>query len=362
MMAECRQQITVNDLVVEADIHLRVLDMECRDEHLPRFANLCDPWELVGRHLGLSQIQINVIKEDYPSTEMRRIKVLDEWKKSVLSCTYKKLVEAFLRCNMTEQALNVCKELKQYHSANITCTSGERTRDYNQAAPCVPNFEPPIDHNVDDVHRNVRECLRKLDRQFSGVQRQLMNSPNVTLNLLTSCVSTLDSFSAECSVERLVSSRNKQEFFHELKKYCNVQSPDIVEDLVEILGDDQVKTKFSEFKQESREFQRKTKLKDLIGNYEGPETVPSNYKELRMKLGAGWHEKTLEDLENLRCQMSLRRWLLKMVEEGSLTVTCYVDLNSPDEHSLSSLRDYLQKQEVLQIILDKKCIFKQEGK
>ena len=362
-MAEGREQITVNDLVVEAGIHLRDLDMECLDEHLLSFANMCDPYELVGRHLGLSQVQISDIKKDYDSEEMKRIKVLEKWKQCVLMCTYKKLVEAFLRCNMTQQALNVCKELKQYHSVSIASTSGEKSRSDNQEVTYVcaaANFEPV----ADDVHKNIKESLRKLDRQFSCVQRQLMNSPDVTLSQLISCVATLASFSAEYSGE-LLSSRSKEEFFHQLKKHCNAQCPDILEDLIEELGDDEAKKKFSEFKQEFRTFQSRTKLKDLIGKYEGPSTVPSDYNELEIKLGDSWHEKALEDLEKLRCQMSLRSWVLKLIGVGSLTVTCYVHvhigLNLTNDLALKEMTGYLCKQDVLQITLDQKCIFKQEG-
>ena len=363
MMAECQEQITVNDLVVQAGIHLRDLDMKFRDEHLLCFENLCDRWELVGRHLGLSQTQISDIKKEYNSEEMRRIRVLEKWKESFLNCTYRKLIETFLRCNMTQQALNACKALKQYNSAGIACTTDARDRYHNQETPQVC---AAIDHNVDVIHRNVRESLRKLDRQFSRVQRQLMNSPDVTLSELKSCVATLASFSAEVSGDsELLSSKSKGEFFHRLKKYCSAQCPDILEDLIEELGDAQVKTKFGEFQQIRREFQRNTKLKDLVGIYEGPETVPSNYKELKIKLGDKWHEKTLEDLEKLCLHMSLKAWVLKLIGEGSLIVTCFVhecvSLTLRDSVAMKDTISYLCKQDVLQITLDQKCIFKQEG-
>ena len=93
----------------------------------------------------------------------------------------------------------------------------------------------------------------------------------------------------------------------------------------------------------------------MIGNYEGPTCVPFNYKELEIKLGDGWREKTLEDLENLQCRMSLQSRVLKMIREGSLIVTYLVPISS--DLPIRGLISYLQEQCVLLITMDKECIF-----
>ena len=112
---------------------------------------------------------------------------------------------------------------------------------------------------------DIKESLRMLDRKFAGVQRQLMVAADVTLEKLQSCIATLPSFRSGSPTLLLRSVYSINEFFHVLRDYCNAQSPDILEDLVEELGDENTKRKWREFKQEYREFQQRTKLKDLIG-------------------------------------------------------------------------------------------------
>ena len=74
------QPIDVRDLAYRAGISLQDLEEECHDHHLLDFAELCDPWELVGYHLKLTQPQINAItlqqcrnEEDYGFTKMERV-------------------------------------------------------------------------------------------------------------------------------------------------------------------------------------------------------------------------------------------------------------------------------------------------
>ena len=361
-----RKYPNIEDIAKEAGVLLQDFDRECRDCDLNDFAELCDPWELIGRHLGLTQSQLNAIKEDYSHTDMRRIKVLQKWRESSLRPRYRNLIEAFLKCGMTEQALTVSQKVKinKNTSGRPAIHSAE-----NQNRSSKPNLSPhgTINKVIPEtlaleyqMRRHIRESLRTLDRQFSGVQRQLIKAAGVTLEELKSCIATLPCFNSGSPAAPLLHSSSVDEFFHELKNYCNAQCPDILEDLVQELGDDETKRKWRDFNQEYRAFQRRTKLKDLIGNYERPETIPSDYKELKMKLGDNWREKTLEDLEQLRCQMSLRAWLLKLIEDGSVIVVYFVP-SSENHHQLNNFKEYLHSQNVLQITVGELCIFNYQG-
>ncbi len=356
----------VKDIAEEAGVFVQEFDQLCHECVLDEFAELCDPWELIGHHLGLTQPQLSAIREDYSRTELQRIKMLQKWKESLFRPTYGLLIEAFLKCGKVEQALVVGRRVR-----GITDTPAKRPAidtAENIARSSNPSLQ--VHEIVDDsrdipspesqLKRDVKESLRMLDRLFSGVQRQLMKAARVTLDELKSCISTLPSFRSK-SPALLLRSVSINEFFHVLKEYCNAQSPDILEDLVEELGDKDTKRKWGDFKQEYREFQQRTKLKDLIGTFRGPETMPPDYKELRMKLGDSWREKTLEDLENLRYQKSLRAWLLKMIEDGSVTVVYFVPSHEI-HHQLSDLGGYLHSHDVIRITVDKQVTFKHQGK
>ena len=347
------QPIDVRDLAHKVGINLQDLDEECRDHHLLDFAALCDPWELVGYHLKLTQPQINAIKEDYNShgAEMKRIMVLRKWKESVLTCTYRALVDAFLKCNNAQQALTVCEAVK-VHLSTTRDDEGQGQRREETSTQQIAHHDGAA---ASPVNEAIRESLRELDRHFSHVQMQLINTAGVTLRDLRLRISTLASFSGDPT--QLLRSSTIEEFFHSLKQHCSSLCPDILEDLIQQVGDEEAKREMREFKLKCEAFRRETKLEDMIGNYEGPTSVPLNYKELEIKLGEGWREKTLKDLENLQCRISLQSRLLKKIREGSLIATYLVpvSLNLIFEDLIS----YLQEQDVLQITMDKKCIFKQ---
>ena len=315
-MAEASElQPNVSDLADIAGIGVEDMDQECRECDLSGFAHLCDPWELIGHHLRLKDADISAIKENYDSAEMRRLKVLKTWWDTNLKPTYKVLVEAFLRCGKIQQALNICKTVKRLYSEGSRPNAsqvgpGEHIQVSTEQMSCRSV-------GTTAVQSSLKESIRDLELKFSDVQKQFMGVDGLTLDSLKQCVATLPSFKSS-TPSRLFHSVSVYEFFLYLKNYCNIQSHDILDDLIEMLGDDETKKKMSHFKIEYQAFQRSVKLKDFIGIYEGLITSPptDHYKELEMKLGENWQERTLEDLEKLRHKISLEYWLLKNVEDG----------------------------------------------
>ena len=357
-MAEAAETIDVRilELVSEAGARVEDLDQRCQDRDLRDLAYLCDPWELIGHHLDLSYADISAIKEDNPRAEIRRLKVLKRWKETNLRPTFKVLIKAFLNCGKTQQALIICERVKQL---GIGGAGRPGTHQVSSSEQC--NLLPVQMPSRNSVQSRIQESMRRLNRIFSDVQTQFMKVTGLTLDKLKSHVATLESFKCQ-SPTRLFRSENIHEFFHYLKDYCNAQSHDILEDLIKLLGDDETKRKMSDFKMEYKNFQRRTKLKDFVGNYEGPETTPPDYKELEIKLGENWHEKTLEDLANLQCQISLKAWLLKKIEEGSLIVK-YLVPDGEKRLPLQRISDYLREQNVLSIRIDGKNLvtFSEQG-
>ena len=357
-MAEASElQPNVSDLADIAGIGVEDLDQECRECDLSGFAYHCDPWELIGHHLQLKDVDISAIKENYDSAEMRRLKVLKKWWDTNLRPTYKVLIEAFLRCGKTQQALQICKTVKRlYSEGSNTCQVG--SREHVSVATEQMSYRSVGTTADNTVQTSVRESIRDLELKFSDVQRQFVTAAGVTLERLKDCVATLPSFKSS-TPSRLFRSDSVHDFFHYLKEYCNTQSHDILDDLIKVLGDNETKKKMHHFKMEYQAFQRRAKLKDFVGNYEGPTTTPSNYKELEMKLGENWQERTLEDLDNLRRQISLEAWLLKKVEEGCFIVQYLIP--SHENLIFDKIDDYLHSQNVVCILIDNEPVFKSGG-
>ena len=107
-------QPSLQDILTEAEISLQLLEQPCSEESLLDLANYCDPWNIVGQHLKLSETVINDIDRDYRTTEEKRIKLLKKWKEGfAFKATYEVFVKALLSSGRVDPALEVCKLLKE---------------------------------------------------------------------------------------------------------------------------------------------------------------------------------------------------------------------------------------------------------
>ena len=85
-MAEPQRIGISHELAKEAGISVESLDRArvCSDNDLKTYARTCDVWELIAYTIGLSEPQINAVKEENNSTEVRRIKFLLNGRKATL--------------------------------------------------------------------------------------------------------------------------------------------------------------------------------------------------------------------------------------------------------------------------------------
>ena len=102
--------ITVEELEERYQIPQGLLDDTFTDEHAREFALSVDSWELLASHLDLSEQQIEAIKIDNESQEVKRLKVLNKWKqKFAYRATYRRLLEVLLSIDRKDLACNVCE-------------------------------------------------------------------------------------------------------------------------------------------------------------------------------------------------------------------------------------------------------------
>ena len=104
--------LTLEDLV--AQFGVKNINKECSDEDILAFGDFCDPWEEVGRFLGLSPPDISAIAEDHRTASLKRLGVLQKWKsKFAFKATYSVLITALLKCGKADRACQVCQILAQ---------------------------------------------------------------------------------------------------------------------------------------------------------------------------------------------------------------------------------------------------------
>ena len=316
-MAEAPEPIDIADLAFKAGVSVEDLDQECRECDLSDLAHLCDPWELIGHYLRLKEADVSAIKENYSIAEIRRLIMLKKWRDTNLRPTYRVLIEALLRCGKTWQALAICKKVRDLNYV--------RSREqYNvNDSPVSLLVQIPLSSLRDTAEKQNKlrpiESLRELDQILSDVYRQFAIA-GVTLEELILCIST--SFSCTPSLySRLCRSASAPDFLTDLKQHCGIFSHGILDDLIESLGDNESKRKMSEFKKKMKAFEQRTKIKDLVSNYEGSMTTSPECKVLEMKLGENWQEKTLDSEDfhkSLVCQRIILNTSIYSLNEGKI--------------------------------------------
>ena len=342
--------VTVEELAGKAGLPLQYLDGEFRKDYVPILAEFCDPWENIGYHLKLTRTNIETIKHDNTTSEMKRIAMLTKWKeKFAYKSTYRILIEALIQSEHAQQAQDVCQKLKSVMPNDASLFSREQETAGSIGQPSE-EYIPGTD---------VAQSIKRLEIQFIHIQNRFLKSgpgTGVSLEQLQTCICTLPSFTAD-NPRLLLEANSVNMFVFHLKNYCSAIDPDILEGLIEVLGDAESKSMMQEYTKDLDNFRCKTKLKDFIGKYNGPK--PPEFKEVQLKLGDNWREKTLADLKLINSQISRQSMLIKMASPGSVYVTFMIP---KDDLELGfHLRDYLRTQCVLQIIVCGVCIFDCEG-
>ena len=363
-MAAPDSQITVKDLAEEAGLPLQCLNKTFREEDAHILAEFCHPWKSIAYRLKLTKVEIGTIENDNGTTELKQIATLETWsEKYAHKATYQVLIEALIQSKCAKQALNLCKKI--CHEIPGISTDHDSVGD----DMCVNLSSLSTDQKTSDGYDvpseelvpDITESIHQLQLRFIYIQIQFLQSGSgtgVTLEQLQACISVLPSFTSD-TPQLLLEATSVNVFTHHLKKYCCALNPDILVGLIEVLGDAETKTMIKEYNRDLRDFECKTKLKDFIGSYNRP--TPPDYKEVELKLGNNWGEKTLADVKLINAQISRRSWLVKMVSIGSIYYVTFTIPQMEDVELDDHLKDSLQSQCVLQILVRGLCIFNCEG-
>ena len=106
--------ITVQDVAAKADINrMEILDQECSQQVLLSLAKRCVEWQLIGRHLRLTEADIAAVDGDNRTVDEKRIGMLVKWKeKHSFEATYRVFIEALLLCGKASDALDACEDIR----------------------------------------------------------------------------------------------------------------------------------------------------------------------------------------------------------------------------------------------------------
>ena len=116
---------TAQELAIKSGIRLDILEQECSDSDLLALSEFCDPWEIIGRHLQLTDPQISVIGSDHRTTEEKRLASLRKWKENeAFGATFKVFIDALLACKYVQRARQVYEYRARQVDNRVTVTAG----------------------------------------------------------------------------------------------------------------------------------------------------------------------------------------------------------------------------------------------
>ena len=162
---------------------------------------------------------------------------------------------------------------------------------------------------------------------------------------------------------RVVSSATSiDELFFNLSTYWNLFHPALLQHLVNKLGDKELKTRMDRYMDELYRFRIQTTLGDFLDKWVGK--IPPCYKEFGLELGEDWREKTVEDFEQSRINVSRMQSFggghisfMKTAKSSSILVVLALPEHLfPINLRQKPLHDFLRHEGVLRMMVDGECV------
>jgi len=203
-----------------------------------------------------------------------------------------------------------------------------------------------------DLVVSVRNAFKRGGVSFEKVQDCLLQLP-VCLKQYAKLL--------QSEAARLCQASSINELFFILSPHWDFLNPNLLAHLAHSFGDEQTIRLVEDYLGELREFRKRTKINNFIDKWTGillPDT-----QEIVMELGDNWKEKSLEQLEELRIEVSRKRCFedyvmpLKRIKVSSVdAVFSLPESVDVDSLELESLREFFQEHHVLRILLNGVCI------
>ena len=102
--------ISLQDLIERFNLSGALLDASLSDEHLRDVSRIIADQKSLGSELGLTLADMTTINQQPP--EHQRLAMLEKWKQKFdWTATYRKIIDALLKCSRADLARQVCELL-----------------------------------------------------------------------------------------------------------------------------------------------------------------------------------------------------------------------------------------------------------
>ena len=222
---------------------------------------------------------------------------------------------------------------------------------------------------------SLEEEIEQLDEEYTKIESLVLETikklkvPHTTMlqwvQVLPLALKAQFSEILRMQAKELSSASNVDELFMILSPYWNSLHPTLLEHLVKKLADDNLNTRMKHYTERLQNFRLRTTLGNFIDKW--IHGIPPGFNEYVLKLGEGWRDKTMEDLNQFMIGLSRQQCFerhiayLNKVTAGCLAVViafpqCCFPLRPDDE-----LKHYLQENMVLHILTESKCVLNLQG-
>lgn len=218
-----------------------------------------------------------------------------------------------------------------------------------------------------DIDRNILRTIEKLQRDFrqrvTCIRLSLNNFGTVSVAEIKELLKELPAGEVKGQVGLLLSNNfttimSSHSIDHLFTCLSHIQAwdflhPQLLEYLVQELGDDDAKRSMEEYKSDLVRFRRTTKMRQLSGWFGGI-IETSKFQKIVLSLGSGWEEKTYEEFEELRVSLLRQEVFFQSSLHlcGSLTGSLLVALIIPKSVDVEIMRKMLSEHQLLKFLMD----------
>ncbi len=272
----------------------------------------------------------------------------------------------------------VCASSTGKHSSSTATTTTPTTPGENQLSSSVTAAETaicstvaePSEVSVQSPKIDIDGEIQELESLFLNIVSEAAEDlTTVKLSRVKVCVTQLPVsvkyqhlHFLEHNRSAITSATSVDDILAVLGLYWNYLNCGLLKELVCRLGNDATKQLMEQYMETLKLFRLKTRLGDFFGKVSA--NTPPHFTTFITKLGEGWEDCTLEDLEQFRKELAHSMYLkeyamhFNCVETGSVAITWVFHSSLPEiTVTLQSAFQLLEsKYSLLQVIFQGKCI------
>ena len=317
-------------------------------KNLTNALNEVDDWEGLGIQLDIEYHDLQKIFKDRSTTEERKRAMLQFWLNNDMKPSWETLCYSLEKMGLKR----IAEEIKRQFSstqcedeplqvATVTAQSVNDTTAHPPSTPPTnqpeqtltpqsesvttvaldPPSPPPTDQpeqtsamRVRKVQQEIATLVDKYDdlvsRTVETFSEKQEDSPHfcrklrISVAVLPTSLKYQHSYFLEHHSCQIGKATTVEEIFSILNRYWNFLNCSLLAHIISKFGDEELQTQLRYYTTALQAFRLQTRITDFMKVYMRNSTLPSQFVALKMKIGSGWEQCTLEDAEELRRSMA----------------------------------------------------------